>query len=162
VDNDPGGTVDGRIAQAHPDGMRWWRDLGTGGRLVLAGCLVLAVVGVAVAVRLLDRGGVPEAFVERPPLPACGTVRVDLAVPEGPEVDCFDEALRAGRAAELVVTSSTVEGDEITTYYRSVPGQEGLEYWLDATRDAFGSGSWEHVRCLEATGLDDHRNCQAA
>lgn len=140
--------------------MRFWRDLGTAGRLVLAGGLVLAAVLLAAAVRLLDRDGVPEAFAERASLPPCGEVQVDHELPEGPEVDCFDEALQAGRPAELVVRSSTVEGDEVITYYRAVPEQEGLEYWLDATQDAFGSGEWALVRCRYATGVNDHGDCR--
>ena len=142
--------------------MRTWRDLGTAGRVIVAGCLVAAVVLGLAAVRLLDRDGVPEAFSDRSSLPPCGEVRVDHELPEGPEVDCFDEALQAERGAELVVRSSTVEGDEITTYHRAVPGRQGLEYWLDATQDALGSGTWELVRCRYATGVNDHGDCQEA
>ena len=141
--------------------MRWWRDLGTGRRLLLAGCLVLAAVVVAAAVRLLDPDGAPDAFQDRTPLPSCGTLDVGLSsVPQGPEVDCFEAALQAGRGAELVVASLTDEGDQTTTYYRSVPGQDGLEFWHDATRDAFGSGRWEHYRCPVATGIDDYGDCR--
>ncbi len=129
---------------------------------VLAGGLVLAALAVAVVLRLAGSGAVPQAFVDRTPMPPCGEVAVRFEQPEGPEVECFDEALRAERPAEVVVSSTTAEGDRVVTYYRSVPGEEGLEYWLDATQDAFGSGGWEHVRCLHGTGIDDHWDCRPA
>jgi hypothetical protein len=141
--------------------MRTWRDLGRAGQALVVGCLVLAAVVLAGVIRLLDGPDPPAAFEERPSLATCGQVDAGLSSnPEGPEVDCFEDALEAGRAAELVVGSLTDEGDETTTYYRSVPGQDGLELWHDATGDAFGSGRWEHYRCRGATGLEDFGDCR--
>jgi hypothetical protein len=102
--------------------------------------------------------GPPTAFEERPPLMSCGTVTVAHAEPAGPEVDCFAEAIEDGRAAELVVRGTTIEGDPVVDYYRTVPGTPGIEVFHDATQDAFGSGTWEHYRCLGG-GVDDLRDC---
>ena len=103
--------------------------------------------------------GPASAFEERTPLPSCGTVEVAHTAPSGPEVECFAEALREGRAAEVVVRSSTTEGDPVVSYYRTEPGAEGIEVFHDATQDAFGSGTWEHYRCLEGSGIDDLGDC---
>jgi hypothetical protein len=59
---------------------------------------------------------------------------------------CFLDAFLAGRPAELVVRFNTIEGDPITTVYRTRPDLP-VEVFYDATKDKFGSGSWEHYGC---------------
>ena len=102
--------------------------------------------------------GPPDEFEERAELPSCGTVTVVHTEPAGPEVDCFVEAVREGKPAEVVVRMSTTEGDPVVTYYRTSPDAPGIELWTDATQDAFGSGEWDHSRC-EGTGVNDLREC---
>lgn len=79
----------------------------------------------------------------RAPLPSCGHESVTRE--GGYDVGarrCFWDAYREGRPAEFISTSVSVEGDPVTTIYRSVaPGR--VEVYVDATKDRFGSGRWE-------------------
>ena len=59
------------------------------------------------------------------------------------------------------MTSNTVEGDPIKTYYRALPG-EGLEVFTDATADSFGSEGWRHVRCVDVAAVENLDSCQEA
>ena len=101
----------------------------------------------------------PDAFAHRSPLPSCGEVDAGLWAPSGPEVECLERALRNGAAAELVVGTVTDEGDPVVFFYRSVPGSPGLEIFVDAREDAFGSRAWEHLTCPEATAVSDLGTC---
>lgn len=87
--------------------------------------------------------GAARDVERRAPLPSCGHESVTRE--GGYDVGarrCFWEAYRAGRPAEFVSTSVSVEGDPVTTIYRSVaPGR--VEIYVDARRDRFGSGRWE-------------------
>jgi hypothetical protein len=101
---------------------------------VVAGCGVLPSVP-------------PDWVVNRNPLPSCGEERLD----QGGARDvaartCLLEAFQEGRAAELISTGPTVEGDPITRYIR-VHENGVVELFIDASRDRFGSGRWERVRC---------------
>ena len=59
---------------------------------------------------------------------------------------CLLDAVRAGRGAEMISTTTTIEGDPITSIIRVHP--DGVvEVLLDNTRDRFGSGEWERVEC---------------
>lgn len=65
--------------------------------------------------------------------------------------DCLRDAVAESRAAEAVVTFTTVEGDPITSYLRVRPNGT-VEVFTDSTQDKFGSGTWERRTCrrLEA------------
>ncbi len=58
---------------------------------------------------------------------------------------CFVEAVAAGTDAVFVRSQPTVEGDPVVEVFRTSGGQVTL--YIDATRDAFGSGRWETVPC---------------
>ena len=119
--------------------------------------LALALTGVLAGCS----SGPPGGFEERAQLPSCGTVTVVHTAPAGPEVDCFADAVREGRPAEVVVRMTTTEGDPVVECYRTDPEDPGIEIWRDATQDAFGSGEWEHARC-EGAGVDQLRSCEEA
>ena len=86
---------------------------------------------------------VPEWVANRQPLESCGeeTDQFDQAART-----CLLEAFESGRGAELVSTQATIEGDPITRFIR-VHENGVVEIFVDATRDRFGSGEWERVRC---------------
>lgn len=64
---------------------------------------------------------------------------------------CFAGAVERRSGAELARASMTDEGDVVVRYYRAVPGASGVEVFVDATRDKFGSSRWLQARC---TGFD--------
>lgn len=68
---------------------------------------------------------------------------------------CLVEALEAGTEAVFVRSRPTVEGDPIIQVIRST-AESTLDVRVDATRDAFGSGRWEHLTCgsLDRSGTD--------
>jgi hypothetical protein len=118
--------------------------------LLVVVLLTVLVAAAAIAWRSgLERlvSGPPAQFERRAHLAACGTV------------DCLRSAMRDGGGAELVVTAMTTEGDPITSYYRAVPGQPGLEIYLDSTRDRFRAADWSYLRCPDARGVDDLGHC---
>ena len=101
-------------------------------------------------------GDAPAAFTERPVLPSCGSVELDQGEPIPQEaIDCLAGAGAGG--AELIVTSPTVEGDPIVSYYRALPGG-GIEVFSDMTQDAFGGG-WGYELCEDATTVADGGGC---
>src|SRR4051794_38163887 len=61
----------------------------------------------------------PASFRNRAELPSCGRMAGGPGPITGQGVDCFDAALHGGRPAELVVVTTTSEGDPIVTYYRA-------------------------------------------
>jgi hypothetical protein len=63
---------------------------------------------------------------------------------------CFLEGNAAGRPVVFVLFQTSVEGDPIVTIYRS-DAAATVEVFYDATRDTFGSGTWEHQRCTGVT-----------
>lgn len=89
----------------------------------------------------------PEWVVNRNPLPSCGEEVLEQGEVGDVEArTCLLEAYQEGRAAELVSTFPTIEGDPITRYVR-VHENGVVEIFHDATRDSFGSGEWERIRC---------------
>ena len=59
---------------------------------------------------------------------------------------CFLDRYGSRLPAVFAMMQTSVEGDPIVTIYRSTT--EGhVEVFVDATRDAFGSGKWEHQTC---------------
>lgn len=97
----------------------------------------------------------PDWVANRQPLPACGEeVR---ALGEAGDVaarTCLLDAHVEGRPAELISTQPTIEGDPITRYVR-VHENGVVEIFVDATRDRFGSGTWERLRCETLTAVPD-------
>ncbi|ABS03750.1 hypothetical protein Krad_2269 [Kineococcus radiotolerans SRS30216 = ATCC BAA-149] len=107
--------------------------------------------------------GAPAAFRERFALPQCAPITVDQGrVDPAALQDCLLSSDAQREGAEVLVTSNTVEGDPIKTYYRALPG-EGLEVFTDATADSFGSEGWRHVRCVDvAAAVENLDSCQEA
>lgn len=93
---------------------------------------------------------VGRQWLDREPLPACGTLDVDQG--DGwretdPEVfDCFEAALRNGDQAELAVVYPTVEGDPIRVWYRLIGDR--MEVYEDASADSYGGDTtWMFRTC---------------
>ena len=89
----------------------------------------------------------PDWVVDRLPLESCGEEVAGHG--EGLDVasrQCLLNAFEDGRGAELISTFTSVEGDPITRYTR-VHENGTVEVFVDATRDRFGSGAWERLRC---------------
>jgi hypothetical protein len=61
-------------------------------------------------------------------------------------VDCLADSRTRG-GGELIITALTIEGDPITTYYRTAANSWSIDIYIDQTRDRFGSGSWQHTTC---------------
>ena len=113
----------------------------------------------------LDRlsGGPPTQFERRASLASCGTVdhrQITDGVPSE-AVRCLEAAMRTGGGAELVVTGMTTEGDPLTSYYRAVPGEAGLEIYYDSTRDSYRSADWSYLRCPDARAANDLGECSS-
>lgn len=97
----------------------------------------------------------PEWVAQRQPLEACGTEDRGNGVAVNDEARrCLIDAFQDGRGAELISTQTTVEGDPITRYIR-VHENGTVEIFHDATRDRFGSGSWERLRCERIVPSED-------
>ena len=78
-----------------------------------------------------------------------------------PEVEaCLSGSGEAG--AELEVSRPTVEGDTVVTYYRMAPSIDGVELFVDATDDRFGSQAWEHLLCDPEPSPKTPKNCRNA
>jgi hypothetical protein len=89
----------------------------------------------------------PDWVVNRNPLPSCGEETLEQGELEDVGArTCLLQAFQEGRAAELISQSVTIEGDPITRYVR-VHENGVVEVFVDATRDRFGSGEWERLRC---------------
>ncbi|MEO7571968.1 MAG: hypothetical protein ABIX10_05980 [Acidimicrobiales bacterium] len=69
------------------------------------------------------------------------------------------EALAAGTPAVLVEHSYTTEGDPIRQQIRVIASNQ-FELTYDATRDNFGSGTLDTVRC--SVFAIDHSSIQAS
>lgn len=90
----------------------------------------------------------PEWVVNRLPLESCGEEEVGVG---GDDFNrsgrsCLLAAFERGEGAELISTMTSVEGDPITRIVR-VHENGTVEVFVDATRDRFGSGDWERLRC---------------
>lgn len=99
----------------------------------------------------------PDEFVDRKKLASCGSFEVTsipFATPKQAKA-CMERAKGSRAGAELVVTSSTVEGDPIRRYFRYEPGDDALVVWEDATSDRFrGRTSWNWYECEDVRSLD--------
>ena len=123
-------------------------------RRVAAGALI--AVGLLVGCTAFFASEQPDWIVNRQPLEGCGHETVeDNGIPADVEGRrCLLAALRAGDGAELISTQTTEEGDPVTTYYR-VHENSTIELFVDATRDRFGSGTWERYSCGILVPVDD-------
>src|SRR5919106_1454468 len=110
--------------------------------LLLAGCEMLPSMP-------------PDWVVNRNPLPSCGEeVLGQGQAGDGAARTCLLEAFQEGRPAELISTQSTIEGDPITRYLR-VHENGVVEIFVDGTRDRFGSGHWERMRCQGLVAVEE-------
>ena len=100
-------------------------------------------------------GPLPAVVANRTPLPGCGFERAGQSGPWNEAARwCFVEAAAAGRPAEFATRVLSVEGDPIQFVYR-VLGPGSFEVFVDATRDAWGSGRWEAYRCTHLAIIQD-------
>jgi hypothetical protein len=99
----------------------------------------------------------PDWVANRPPLESCGRehVNVEAAGFDARPRQCVLAAFETGRGAELTSTMTTVEGDPITRILR-VHETGPIEVFVDATRDAFGSGEWERLECTRLVPVDEY------
>lgn len=86
-------------------------------------------------------------MANREPLESCGSEEAGLGEGIDPAARaCLLEAFESGGSAELTSTMTSVEGDPTTRIIRVL--EDGtVEVFIDATRDNYGSGEWERLRC---------------
>jgi hypothetical protein len=105
------------------------------------------ITGVSVLV-LLDASSAhsratPAAY------PSCGSYwnRNTPVAPKRRRVNtCIVNAAHDGRHARAVAVLTTIEGDPIVSYV-FVRGRRDVLVVMDSTRDRFGSGGWQRLRC---------------
>jgi hypothetical protein len=117
-----------------------------------AAALVVAVAALAGCGSEGDAAG--DAPQASPDVEDCGGYENRNEAPTDEQSDrnrCLLDAFEAGRAATLVVTLSTVEGDPITHYFRVTDARQ-VEVLVDGTKDKFGAGDWHASSC---TGLSE-------
>jgi len=144
-------------------------DGGSRGRTLRRAAACAALGTLALAGCAGDPG--QEVFDQREPLASCGEVTADSATgPSDPDVvaearaardagfACLDAAA-AGEGAELVVTSTTVEGDPIVEYHRVGPTIDGLEIYTDGTQDTFGEQVWTYRSCPDTVTASEPLGC---
>ncbi len=95
----------------------------------------------------------------------CGVARDPLGIISEPRdrgpLTCFIAAHEDNnQAAVMVYSTFTDEGDPIIWVYRTIPSDPSVAVLYDATRDQFGSGTWEAELCETAAdaspfALDD-------
>ena len=99
---------------------------------------------------------IEERWKERAAFKSCGDVNLEplesLETHGQNEVACMGDAQKAGKGAELKVTSRTVEGDPVREYYRVTPKGK-LEIYIDATDDHFSGKDWDFVEYVAPTPL---------
>lgn len=93
-------------------------------------------------------GTPPPAVRRRTPLPTCGIERLRQGDDGSGSRSraCLADAIAAGRAAELISTRPTVEGDPITTIVRFLTLGR-VDVIVDATADRFGARRWTIRTC---------------
>lgn len=148
----------------------WPRTIAGYGQVVTTKAPVVGmsmiIVALLVIIGLSVRTPPPLGFLTRADVPACPQVSIrELSSASGPARALVDGCLfgeqAQRRGAELVVTSTTEEGDDIRTYYRALPPTAGLEVWRDSSGDRYGSSGWEHQVCPEATSIAALGTCRA-
>jgi len=111
-------------------------------------------VAIAALACLFVLSGVSSARLAETPAsyPSCGTYwnrNTPVTAAQRRVNACIIKASRAGRRARAVATLTTVEGDPIANYV-FVRGRRDILVIVDTTRDAFGTRSWQRLKC---TGL---------
>ena len=114
-------------------------------------CLVTAAVA---GCSVLRDDPVRDQWEDRAILTNCGSVTLKqgetLRRQARSELACLRAALDSKAGAELKVQSPTVEGDQITEYYRVTP-TGATEIYVDATEDEFGDQKWSFAQCAQPT-----------
>ena len=129
------------------------------GRLVITA--VLIGTGLLLLVPSFVRALAPADFRNRQDLPQCPAITVPQGGVTSPQSwECLLDDGARGRGAEQQVTTLTTEGDPVSTYYRRLPGRDGLEVFVNNSQDSFGSGRWEYTWCPEAVSPDDLGACR--
>lgn len=97
----------------------------------------------------------PAGFAARNRLRYCGRIEaeppIEALIKPGRELLCLDRSWRAGRPAELRVSSRNEEG-LVTTYLR-VLGPSALEVFEDASRGGTGPPAWYSFECERFSAL---------
>jgi hypothetical protein len=115
------------------------------GAVLLAGASVLVLLDASSATSKLT----PASY------PTCGTYwnrNTPVTAKQLRVNACIAWAARDGRHARAVAVLTTVEGDPIPTYV-FVLGRRDVLVVTDSTRDRFGSGGWQRLRC-RVIGVD--------
>lgn len=115
--------------------------------VLLAGCGLIGIPG-----------PMPDYVANREVLPACGSEQSQHgeALNVGAR-QCLLEAFSEGRAAEFITTQMTVEGDPVMRIIR-VLADGRVQIFADATRDRFGSGQWEEIRCTRLLPVSEYND----
>jgi hypothetical protein len=113
------------------------------GAVLLAGLSVLVLLDASSA----GRRATPASY------PSCGTYwnrNTPVTQTQRRVNACIVSAARTGRQARAVAVLTTIEGDPIASYL-FVRGPKDVLVVTDSTRDRFGSGAWERLRCRALT-----------
>ena len=104
----------------------------------------------------VNTGAAPEAAVALDGAVLCGVEDLDLdrlLAPDGLDETsrrCFLDRHISGQPAVFVEAFPTTEGDPVVTVWRTRPDGT-IEQHVDATRDNFGSGTWQSTTCGRLT-----------
>ena len=115
------------------------------GAVVLAGASVLVLLDASSATSKVTPGSYPN----------CGTYwnrNTPVTANQRRVNVCIVNASHDGRHARAVAALTTIEGDPIVTYV-FVRGRGDVLVVTDSTRDRFGSGGWQRLRC-RAIGVE--------
>lgn len=89
----------------------------------------------------------PAGFDDGVKRTSCGDITLTQGEsPSADGVDCMNAAIGSANA-ELAVIAPTTEGDPIVTFYRTAPGKQGFEMFVNGTFDRYGAGEWAHLTC---------------
>jgi hypothetical protein len=138
-----------------PEGSRFRLVASTGSSLSKDG---VDVDGPSATTVLTFSREVPDSVKHRMQYQYCGvevmlngTILREAGEPDRVARECFTQAVRiGGYAAEFVSHRQTVEGDLVTTIYRT-PGDGSVEEIVDSTGVRFGGGGWTTTACTGAS-----------
>lgn len=115
-------------------------------------CLVLVLGGGCQLIQQFLPAPMPAEVINRAELPSCGSEDRGQGDPGNAEArECLLTAFEQGEPAEFISTRLTIEGDPLAIIYRVWPTDDAspVVLYIDSTRDQFGSGRWERLRCQE-------------
>ncbi len=103
----------------------------------------------------VDIAGAPATATQLGDAAFCGVERQSQGAPADRGLDeparrCFLDHHIAAQPAVFVEEFPTVEGDPIVTVWRTL-ADGTIEQHVDATRDTFGSGTWQSITCGRLT-----------